>query len=71
MDIKLTPREAEILTLAAQGLTSRQIANALYLSDVHVKRCLSEGRCKLGAVNTAHAIAIAVAAKLIIIHPFD
>jgi DNA-binding CsgD family transcriptional regulator len=39
-DLGLTPREAEVLTLLAQGLTNRQIARALFISEktagVHV-----------------------------------
>jgi DNA-binding CsgD family transcriptional regulator len=55
----LTPREAEVLALVAEGRTNRQIAEALFISDktasVHVSRILA----KLGATNRAEAAAIA------------
>jgi DNA-binding CsgD family transcriptional regulator len=55
----LTPREAEVLTLLARGLTNREIANALVISvktaNVHVSHILR----KLDAPNRVEAAAIA------------
>jgi DNA-binding NarL/FixJ family response regulator len=55
----LTPREAEVLSLVAEGRTNRQIAATLFISDktasVHVSRILA----KLGATNRGEAAAIA------------
>ncbi|MDX6630827.1 MAG: hypothetical protein QOH00_3073 [Gaiellales bacterium] len=55
----LTPREAEVLSLVAEGRTNRQIAATLFISDktasVHVSRILA----KLGATNRSEAAAIA------------
>jgi DNA-binding CsgD family transcriptional regulator/tetratricopeptide (TPR) repeat protein len=54
-----TPREAEVLALVAQGLTNRQIGQALFISEktasVHVSRLLA----KLGASTRGEAAAIA------------
>jgi DNA-binding CsgD family transcriptional regulator/tetratricopeptide (TPR) repeat protein len=55
----LTPREAEVLALLAQGRTNRQIGTALYISgktaSVHVSNILA----KLGANGRTEAVAIA------------
>ena len=55
----LTPREAEVLTLVARGLTNREIATALVISvktaGVHVSHILR----KLDAPNRVEAAAIA------------
>ena len=55
----LTPREAEVLTLLAQGYTNREIAATLVISvrtaGVHVSHILR----KLGAPNRLEAAAIA------------
>jgi DNA-binding CsgD family transcriptional regulator/tetratricopeptide (TPR) repeat protein len=54
-----TPREAEVLALVAQGLTNRQIGEALFISEktasVHVSRLLA----KLGASTRGEAVAVA------------
>lgn len=56
----LTPREAQVLALVARGLTNRQIATALYISEktagVHVSNILA----KLDVVSRAQAAAVAV-----------
>jgi DNA-binding NarL/FixJ family response regulator len=55
----LTPREAEVLTLVAQGFTNREIAATLVISTktagVHVSHILR----KLNAPNRVEAAAIA------------
>lgn len=55
----LTGREAEVLALAAEGLSNRQIGERLYISgktvSVHMSRVLG----KLGAGGRAEAVAIA------------
>ena len=55
----LTPREAEVLALLAQGRTNRQIGAELYISEktasVHVSNILA----KLGAGGRTEAVAIA------------
>lgn len=51
----LTDREIQVLELAGQGLTNKQIANRLALSHHTVARHLSNCRDKLGAANRAEA----------------
>jgi DNA-binding CsgD family transcriptional regulator len=55
----LTPREAEVLALVAQGLTNRQIGGRLFISEktasVHVSNILA----KFSASGRAEAVAIA------------
>jgi DNA-binding NarL/FixJ family response regulator len=57
--LDLTPREAEVLTLIARGLTNREIADTLVISvktaSVHVSHILR----KLDAPNRREAAAIA------------
>ena len=53
--ISLSEREVEVLSLAADGLTNRQIAERLYLSPHTVARHLANARGKLGASNRAEA----------------
>jgi DNA-binding CsgD family transcriptional regulator len=61
----LTPREAEVLALLAQGRTNRQIGATLYISEktasVHVSNILA----KFGAASRAEAVAIAAAKGLL------
>lgn len=63
--MRLTLREREILTFAAAGKTSKEIAAALSIAkitvDMHVGIILS----KMGALNRNQAIAKAIAHKLI------
>ena len=51
----LTAREVEVLNLAGQGLTNRQIADHLSLSHHTIARHLSNARDKLGAANRVDA----------------
>ncbi len=61
----LTPREAEVLALVAEGRTNRQIGESLFISEktasVHVSRLLA----KLGAANRGEAAAAARRAGLL------
>jgi DNA-binding NarL/FixJ family response regulator len=61
----LTPREAEVLALMAQGRTNRQIGAELYISEktasVHVSNILG----KLAASGRTEAVAIAAARGLL------
>jgi len=54
----LSPREAEVFELVAQGLTNRDIARTLFISEstakVHVRRILE----KLGAKTRTEAVAL-------------
>ena len=61
----LTPREAEVLGLLAQGRTNKQIGAELYISEktasVHVSNIIA----KLGANGRTEAVAIAAARGLL------
>lgn len=52
---ELTEREMEIGGLIAEGMTNRQIANTLYLSEGTVKNYISEIYKKLGTSNRTKA----------------
>ena len=52
---QLTDREMEIGRRIAEGLTNRQIANTLYLSEGTVKNYISEIYKKLGTSNRTKA----------------
>jgi DNA-binding CsgD family transcriptional regulator len=56
----LTPREAEILRLLAEGRTNREIADTLVLSVHTIERHLANAYRKIGARNRAEATAFAV-----------
>ncbi|MEA2497090.1 MAG: hypothetical protein QOJ29_5001 [Thermoleophilaceae bacterium] len=55
----ISPREREILGLAATGLTSAQIATGLVLSDMTVETHVRNAMQKLGAHNRIHAVVLA------------
>lgn len=64
--LKLTPREVEILTWIAKGKSRWEVGIILSISEETVKAHLENIRQKLGAVNTTHAIAIALLHGLLI-----
>jgi DNA-binding CsgD family transcriptional regulator len=57
----LSPRQRQCLTLAAQGLTWRQVAQKLKIATGTVRNYLLIARARLGARNTTHAVALAIA----------
>jgi LuxR family transcriptional regulator, quorum-sensing system regulator BjaR1 len=61
----LTPREFDCLLWAAEGKTDWEISVILGISKSTVVKHIVSARDKLGAVNKAHAIAIALRDKLI------
>ncbi len=52
----ITPRELEILTLIAQGLSNREIADCLFVSENTVKTHCSRAFDKLGARRRTQAV---------------
>jgi DNA-binding NarL/FixJ family response regulator len=64
-DEVLSPRQREVLTLAAEACTNAQIACRLSLSEATVKRHMRNIFVKLGAVSRVDAVNKAVAASLI------
>lgn len=53
---RLTEREGEVLRLIAQGMTNKQIAHALQISEHTVKFHVSSIYSKLGAANRTEAV---------------
>ena len=60
MTRELAPREKQVLKLVADGLTSKEAAKRLGLSPSSTNLYLSNSRMKLGAANTASAVAVAI-----------
>jgi len=56
----LTQRELQVLALLSQGLTNREIARSLYVSESTVRAHLRTVTQKLGVHNRVHAVARAV-----------
>lgn len=61
----ITPRELEILGLIAAGLSNREIAGRLFVSENTVKTHLSRVFDKLGAKRRTQAVQIGKTARLI------
>jgi DNA-binding CsgD family transcriptional regulator len=61
----LTPREAEVISLAAQGLTDAQIARRLHLSLRTVNTHMHNLRRRLQVTSRTAAVVLAVAYGLI------
>lgn len=64
-DYSLSPRETELLNHLSQGLTRDEMAEAMQLSINTVKSITKQVFAKLGAVNAAHAVRIAIVNQLI------
>ncbi len=61
----ITPREMEILGLIATGLSNREIADRLFVSENTVKTHSSRLFDKLGAKRRTQAVQIGKTARLI------
>lgn len=61
----LSPREREVLELAARGLTADGIAGELFLSAETVRTHTRNAIRKLGARNRLHAVVMALTAGVI------
>ena len=62
---RLTQRELFVLKIALDGRTADEIANVLGLGMETVRSHLKKARTKLGARNSAHAVAEAMRQFLI------
>lgn len=58
-DSPLTPREADVLELAADGAAVEEIAQRAHLSPGTVRNYLSAAAAKLGAANRHEAVHVA------------
>ena len=63
----LTPREAEVLALVAEGLSNKAIADELGISDQTVKFHISSIAGKLGASSRTEAVRLAVRRGLLVL----
>lgn len=57
---RLTPRQREVLALLADGLTRAEAAGRLDITCNTVKKHLQSAFGALGAMNTPHAVALAI-----------
>ncbi len=64
----LSEREVEVLVLAARGLSNRQIARELHLSEATVKRHLANVYEKIGVGSRNDAVRMALVEQWIGIH---
>ena len=69
MSATLTSRQAEFLSLIAQGMHRAQIAEHCFVSPTTVSTTLSFARQRLEAKTLAHAVAIAIRHDLLVLGP--
>lgn len=62
----LSGREVDVLTYLAMGYSRGQVAQTLAISEHTLRAYVESARFKLGATNTMHAVARAVAEGLIV-----
>jgi RNA polymerase sigma factor (sigma-70 family) len=65
----LTPRQTEVLQMVAEGLTNREIAQRLGLSERTVDRHVSDTLTRIDAPTRAAATAFAISRGLIVLRP--
>ncbi len=63
----LSPREIDTMTLLAMGYSRAQVAESLSISEHTLRVYVESARFKLGALNTTHAVARAIARGLIVV----
>lgn len=65
--VKLSPRECSTLALLAKGRNRAQAAKELSISENTLRVYIESARHKLGALNTTHAVARALAEGIIVV----
>ena len=63
----LSPRELSAMTLLAKGLSRAQASDSMTISEHTLRVYIEAARHKLGAINTTHAVARALALGLIVV----
>ncbi|MER6530861.1 response regulator transcription factor [Streptomyces sp. NPDC001508] len=63
--VTLTPREREVMTLVATGLSNTEIAERLFVTPVTVKTRTNRAMAKLGARDRAQLVVIAYESGLV------
>lgn len=63
----LSPREVETMSLLAVGYSRAQVADTLSISEHTLRVYIESARFKLGAMNTTHAVARAMARGQIVV----
>jgi DNA-binding CsgD family transcriptional regulator len=63
----LSPRERDTLTMLAMGYSRAQAADSLSISEHTLRVYIESARHKLGALNTTHAVARALALGLLVV----
>ncbi|NOX72511.1 MAG: LuxR family transcriptional regulator [Alphaproteobacteria bacterium] len=66
-DQPLSPRELDVLTLIGMGKSRGHAADSLSISEHTLRVYIESARFKLGAANTTHAVALAMARGKIIV----
>lgn len=64
-ELQISPREYEVLQKIAEGLSNKEIGDALFLSESTVKTHVSNILTKLNAKRRTHAIKIAKQLKIL------
>lgn len=59
-DLRLTPREREVLLSVCEGQSSKQIGRKLGIRPQTVEAYINHMRMKMGATNRCHMVAIAI-----------
>lgn len=63
--LEITPREYEVLLAISEGLSNKEIAERLYLSESTIKTHVSNLLIKLGAKRRTQALQVAKKEKII------
>lgn len=65
--VSLSPREVDVLTFLAMGLSRAQAADSLTISEHTLRVYIESARHKLSAQNTTHAVARALSLGLLVL----